>query len=75
MKQLTDKEYLQEIDEGTGVLHFMGGIGTQNGKEIILVDDGIFLFEKWEVGSDDWHMLVQKSRKECEDYLQEQKLL
>ena len=67
MKILNKQEYKEAIDNGVGVLHFMGEVFSKNGQEIVLIKDKIYLFEEYEIGKKEWEncmILMEKERKE-----------
>ena len=69
MRKLTGEEFSKEIEEGAGILSFMGGVKSQNGREILLTGDDAFLFEKEEKGSEEWFRIVERQRREEAAYL------
>lgn len=68
MKKLTEQEYLDELYQGTGILHFMGGSSSKNGREILLLNEGAFLFNEEEIGKEDWNFYSLEMHRQGEEY-------
>jgi len=54
MKVLTQKEFHSELSKGTGFVSQYGFKPTTNGKRIISVEKGLFLFEEKEFNGKLW---------------------
>lgn len=70
MKNLTNEEYEQLVDEGnTGVRHFMGGVGSKNGDKILLVRDKVLFFPKEEVNGEEYCYWIKQQDDEAKEWI------
>jgi hypothetical protein len=51
MKSLTKSEVELEVNSGTGIIYASGGMGTKNGRIILVTRAGYFLFTPGEIGN------------------------
>lgn len=67
----SNEEFKREIDEGTGFTNFMGGVSSKNGREILIYGSNptiTMLFEKEEVGNEEWEKAMEMQRQEGKEY-------
>lgn len=71
MREITNEEFIVEVDNGAGVCSYMGGYKSTNRYEIIIVCGKNFLFNPEEVGGEGWGEkmkdVIEESKNVYED--------
>jgi hypothetical protein len=70
MKKLSKDEAEKEVFAGAGILSFFGGFSSKNGKEILCLNDGDYLFEHHEVNGEEWDRMKSIQDEECKKYIE-----
>lgn len=73
MIELTKEQASIEQDQGAGIVSFMGGFESTNGKLILIVEDRLYLFNEDEIkNSDDyeriWQLQCEEGKRFIEQY-------